>query len=126
MKRDNQIPIQEHLLELRKRLFYSSIAIFITTIIAFIFYEQILILLLEPAKGFADIPGGKPIYTDLTEFISAAVKASLLVGIFAALPFVLFQLFGFIAPGMTPTERRYLYALLPAVVIAFLLAVARQ
>lgn len=124
MRNERQIPIKEHLLELRKRLFYSSVAIFITTIIAFIFHEQILILLMEPAQGFAGIPGGKPIYTDLTEFISAAVKASLMVGIFSALPFVLFQLFGFIAPGLTPTERRYLYALLPAVIIVFLLGAA--
>ena len=78
-----------------------------------------LILLMEPAQGFADIPNEKPIYTDLTEFIGVAMKASLLVGLFASLPVVLYQLVMFAAPGLTPKERRYLYILLPVSLLAF-------
>ncbi len=118
---ERQIPIQEHLSELRKRLMYSVIAVVVTTGVAFVFHEQILILLMEPAQGFVDSPGGKPIFTDLTEFISTAMKASLLVGFFGSLPFVLFQVIMFVAPGITTSERRYLYILMPASLIVFVM-----
>ena len=118
---ERQIPLQEHLSELRKRLMYSVIAVAVATGVAFVFHQQILLLLMEPAQGFVDSPGGKPIFTELTEFISTAVKASLLVGLIGSLPFVLFQVIMFVAPGLTAGERRYLYVLLPASLIVFLI-----
>ena len=124
MSADAGLSFQEHLLELRRRVKYSAIAVLITTIIAFIFHEQVLTLLMQPAQGFTNIPSGKPIYTDLTEFISTAMKASLLVGLFAAMPFVLYQMVLFVSPGLNPSERRYLYALMPAVVLAFIVGAA--
>ena len=117
-------PFSEHLAELRRRVKYSAIAVVLTTIAAFIFHEQILRLLMEPAQGFANIPSGKPIYTDLTEYIGAAMKVSLLAGVFVAMPFVLYQLALFAAPGLSPSERRYLYALMPAVVVVFVIGAA--
>ena len=115
-----QAPITEHILELRRRLMWSAIAVLVATGVAFAFHQQILSLLMAPAQGFTDIPNQKPIYTDLTEFIGIAMKASLLVGLFAALPFVLFQAVLFVAPGLTPSERRYLYALVPLMLLSFI------
>jgi len=117
--RDEKLPLRQHLLELRKRLTWSVMAIVICTGTAFAFHEQILTLLMEPAQGFASIPNEKPVYTDLTEFIGAAMKASLLVGLFASLPIVLYQVVMFAAPGLKPKERRYLYLLLPVSLLAF-------
>ena len=124
MSSESGMSFHEHITELRRRVMYSSIAVLVTTIIAFVFHEQVLSLLMQPAQGFTNIPSGKPIYTDLTEFISTAMKASLLVGLFAALPFVLFQMVMFVSPGLSPSERRYLYGLIPAVIIAFILGAA--
>ncbi len=124
MSADAGLSFQEHLSELRRRVKYSTIAVVITTLVALAFHEQILTLLMQPAEGFTDIPSGKPIYTDLTEFISTAMKASLLVGLFAALPFVLYQLALFVSPGLNPSERRYLYGLMPAVVVTFIVGAA--
>jgi sec-independent protein translocase protein TatC len=111
--------MREHLLELRRRLMWSAGCVLLTTVVAFAFHRQILRLLMEPAQGFDALPNGKPIYIDLTEFIGTAMKASLLVGLFASLPFVLYQIVMFVAPGLTPRERRYLYALMPASLLAF-------
>lgn len=122
--RDAGVPLRAHLLELRRRVTYAAISVFITTVIAFIFHERILILLMEPAQQFVNIPGGKPIYTDLTEFIGIAARTSLLVGLFCSLPFVLYQVVMFVAPGLNPSERRYLYALIPASVLAFIAGAA--
>jgi sec-independent protein translocase protein TatC len=96
----------------------------IFTVVAFIFHQQILRLLMEPASGFPGVPNQKPIYTDLTEFIGIAMKASLLAGIFTSLPFLLWQLVMFVSPGLNPTEKKYLYILMPVSVIIFLLGAA--
>ena len=119
-----RLPIRHHLLELRRRLMWSALAVLLSTGVAFAFHRQILRLLMEPAEGFAGVPGGKPVFIDLTEFIGAAMKVSLLVGLFASLPFVLYQAVMFVAPGLTPKERRYLYALLPTTILAFVAGVA--
>lgn len=116
---NNNLPIGRHLDELRSRVTKSVLAVVITTAVAFLFHEQILTVLMEPAKGFAQIPNNKPIYTELTEFIGVAFKVSLLAGVFLSLPYVLYQIVMFAAPGLTPQERRYVYALLPATVLAF-------
>ena len=121
---DREVPIRQHLIELRRRLTYSAIFIAVTTATAFVFHEQILKLLMEPAQGFVGIPNQKPIYTDLTEFIGIAAKTSLLVGIFASLPFVLFQAVMFVAPGLHPKERRYLYLMIPAMVLSCIVGAA--
>ncbi len=88
--------------------------------IAFAFHRQILILLLRPADRFVETPAAKPIFTELTEFISIAMKVSLLAGLFLSLPFVLYQIVMFVAPGLSGSERRYLYVLLPASLLSFL------
>ena len=117
--RAKSLTMREHLLELRRRLMWSAGCVLLTTVVAFAFHRQILRLLMEPAQGFDALPNGKPIYIDLTEFIGTAMKASLLVGLFASLPFVLYHIVMFVAPGLTPRERRYLYALMPASLLAF-------
>ena len=118
--RDKGLPIAEHIRELRKRLMLSVLAVVVCTGGAFVFHQQILELLMEPAQGFTDLPNQKPIFTELTEFIGAAMKVSLLFGLFGALPFVLYQFVMFAAPGLKLAEKRYLYALLPLSLVAFL------
>ena len=98
---------------------WSAIVVVVCTAGSFAFHQQILTLLMEPAQGFAGIPTEKPIYTELTEFLGIAMKVSLLSGLVIAMPFILFQLVMFAAPGLTPVERRYLYTLVPVSVLAF-------
>ena len=113
-------PILVHLRELRRRVTYATISVALSTLVAFAFHEQILTVLSQPAQGFVEIPNGRPVYTDLTELIGIAAKASLLVGLFLSLPLVLYQAIMFVAPGLTPRERRYLYTLLPVSLLAFI------
>ncbi len=101
-----ELSVSTHLDELRSRVTKSVLAVVVTTAIAFAFHRQILLILMEPAKGFEQTPYSGPIYTQLTEFISIAFKVSLLAGLFLALPFVLYQVVMFVAPGLAPKERR--------------------
>ena len=121
---DESLPLKSHLLELRRRLTYSAISVATTTAISFVFHRQILKFLMGPAKQFEEIPIGGPVYTTLTEFISIAFKTSLLVGLFASLPLVLYQVVRFVSPGLNRTERRYLYILMPATLLAFMAGAA--
>ncbi len=121
---DEPLPLRSHLLELRRRLTYSAISVAVTTGVAFAFHRQILTFLMGPANQFEEIPVGGPVYTTMTEFISVAFKTSLLVGLFASLPFILYQVVRFAAPGLNKTERRYLYILMPVTILAFLAGAA--
>ena len=112
--------LRVHLTELRRRLTWSAAVVFLATVIAFIFHQQILQVLMAPAGNFTELPQNKPVYTELTEFIGIAMKASLFVGIFGSLPFLLWQMVMFVAPGLNPTEKRYLYFLMPITILVFL------
>ena len=109
-----------HLTELRRRLTWSAVVVFLATVISFIFHQQILQVLMAPAGNFTELPQNKPVYTELTEFIGIAMKASLFVGVFGSLPFLLWQMVMFSAPGLNPTEKRYLYFLMPITILVFL------
>jgi sec-independent protein translocase protein TatC len=122
--KDSNLPIGHHLLELRRRMTWMALVIVACSAVSFAFHQQILTLLMEPAKGFAGIPTEKPIYTDLTEFLGVAMKVSLLSGIVISMPFTLFQVAMFVSPGLTPWERRYLFMLLPVSILIFAIGAA--
>ena len=121
---DRAISISQHLLELRRRMTTSAIFVAVATGVSFVFHQQILKFLMVPAQGFAGVPEGQPIYTELTEFLGIAMKVSLLSGLAISMPFILFQLVMFVAPGLSPGERRYLYTLLPVSMLSFALGAA--
>ena len=107
-----------HLLELRRRLIGCLASVLVTTIIAFIFHNPILHFLMIPAQG-AQSPLGLPIYTDLTEFVGAAIRVSLTTGIVLAWPLIMYQLAVFILPGLKSQEKKYVYFFLPLSTIVF-------
>lgn len=107
------LTIGEHLLEIRHRVTVSALTVVLTTVVALVFTKDIIDFLTEPARD-AD-PDFRPIFTELLGFISAYFKVGLLVGIFAAMPVVLYQFFAFVSPGLTSGERKWI---LPIVVLA--------
>lgn len=117
--RDSERPVMTHLEELRGRLLWAAIGVLLTTGLAFAFYKRIFQFLMGPAEQFAAVPGGKPVFTQLTEMIGITMKVSLYTGVALALPLVLYQIVRFVAPGLTARERRYLYSLAPGALLAF-------
>ena len=61
-----KLSLSTHLDELRSRVTKSVLAVVVTTAIAFAFHRQILLILMEPAKGFEQTPYSGPIYTRST------------------------------------------------------------
>ena len=99
------LTVWEHLDELRKRITIAALALVVTTVVTLIFTEQIIDFLTEPARDAH--PGFRPIFTELLGYISAYFKIGLLIGVAAAMPVILYQIFAFINPGLTPGERRW-------------------
>ena len=96
----------------------AALAVVATTVVAFIFHPWIIRSLLQPADYPTDIPG-RLVFIDVTEMFGVAMKVSIVTGLVLALPVVLAQIMLFVAPGLTPREKRYLFAFLPAVLLAF-------
>jgi sec-independent protein translocase protein TatC len=108
----------EHLKELRNRILYSAISIAAGLAIGMIFGNYILYLLKLPAGNI------NLVALTLVENVSAYFKVSLTAGVILAMPFLVYQLFAFVAPGLTPKEKRLVFTILPAITFMFLAGVA--
>jgi len=106
----------DHINDLRKHLFRSVIFYLLMTAIAFIFSRKILEILAEPLPGGAD----SLIAIDITEPLSTLMRISLLVGFVLALPYIIFEVFRFIAPGISTKARKWGLLGIPIVVIFFI------
>lgn len=120
----SELSLIGHLRELRRRIFWSSIALLIGTCVAFVFFRQIIDLLVMPARSFGSAQGLELVYTEVTELLSTSVKVSFMAGFVLSLPIILYHVIRFVAPGLTRSERRSLILFLPAVLLAFVLGVA--
>ncbi|CAI8039644.1 Sec-independent protein translocase protein TatC [Geodia barretti] len=113
------MPLREHFRELRSRALVCLLALLVGTAVCFYFYEEIYEVLLRPAYHAADVEDFKPVRTEVTEFLSITVRITLLGGFVLALPVILYNAIRFVAPGLTPRERKILFAFLPAALLAF-------
>jgi sec-independent protein translocase protein TatC len=107
----------EHLDELRTRIFVSLGALAIGFAVAFVFHRHLLHWLNAPLPN----DRGKPITLSVAEPFLTAMKVSLLAGLALALPVVLWQLWGFLAPAVEPHAER---TVLQFVALATVLLVA--
>jgi sec-independent protein translocase protein TatC len=103
-----------HMEELRKRLLWAALAIIVGFFVCLGFAYYILNFATEPLRAL--LPAGTTlIFTKLPDPFFVWVKVSMVAGILLVLPFVLYQLWKFIAPGLYKKERTMA---LPFVVIA--------
>jgi len=121
----SKAPLMEHLLELRRRLMWSLLAVFLAFLICFWFARPIYNLLLWPyrlAVG-SDAPI-EMIYTAPQEFFFTQVKLAIFGAIFIAFPVIASQIYMFVAPGLYRNERQAFLPYLIATPILFLLGAA--
>jgi sec-independent protein translocase protein TatC len=95
--------LMEHLEELRKRLLRSLASLAVGAAIAYGFHNQLINYLQKPLLDY----GLLMTMTHPTDAINLDIKASLIFGAIFASPFILYQLWLFIAPGMYANERKY-------------------
>lgn len=96
----------EHLDELRKRLIASILGILVGCAVAFLLITRIFRFVMVPLQEMLP-DGGKMITTAPTEYFMLHIKVGLLTGLVIAAPWVLWQLWLFVAPGLYSHEKRY-------------------
>jgi sec-independent protein translocase protein TatC len=95
----------DHLEELRSRLLKSLVSLVVGFGIAWNFRNEIFHFMVSPLK--AAYPGLELIATSPTESLMLYMKMAFFVGIFLAAPFLLYQVWAFISPGLYPNEKSY-------------------
>jgi sec-independent protein translocase protein TatC len=112
----------DHLEELRQRLMRSLLALVVGFAACLGFAQQIFHFMTEPLrKAF---PGIKFIYTEPAEAVMLYMKMAFFVGIFLAAPYVLYQVWAFISPGLYPHEKGWAVPFVAAGSIFFALGAA--
>ncbi len=112
---ENPRALLPHLNALRKHLFRAVLAIIITTAVSFLFVRNILSYLARPLSGGIN----ELIAIDVTENIGTVMRVTLLSGFTIALPYIIFEIWLFIAPALRVSSRiKGLFAI-PAAIIMF-------
>ncbi len=121
----SKAPLVEHLIELRRRLIWALLAIFMAFLVCFYFAKPIYNLLLWPYQAAVgtDAPI-EMIYTAPQEFFFTQVKLALFGAIFVAFPVIASQIYMFVAPGLYRSERRAFVPFLVATPVLFLIGAA--
>ena len=116
---EDGMTIWDHLKELRNRLFVGLISMVITSGLSFIFADRIIGILASPLGGIE-----KFLSIEVTENMGVFMRVSLLSGFIFALPIILYEVLGFVMPGLTDEERRWIYISIPFATLLFLGGVA--
>jgi sec-independent protein translocase protein TatC len=109
----------EHIEELRQRLLRALIALAVGVVISALFTNQILAWMARPVGGLEKLEA-----IEVTENLGVFMQVALLGGALLAMPFIVYQVWQFITPGLEPHEKRYVYMLAPAATLLFIAGAA--
>jgi sec-independent protein translocase protein TatC len=114
---DTVMSLVDHLDELRSRLFRAIIAVALGSVIGFYFATNVREFLQRPLNGV-------PLQVlGVGDAFIIQVKIALVIGVILAMPVLLYQLWAFIAPGLTPNERKVVRPWIPMALVFFALGV---
>ena len=117
---ETRAPLMEHLVELRRRLIWSFLALGIAFAVSFYFAGQIFAFLVQPLiDGFGGPGEGRLVYTKLYEAFFTEVRVALFAAFFLAFPIIAIQLWAFVAPGLYAKEKRAFLPFLIATPVLF-------
>jgi sec-independent protein translocase protein TatC len=103
---EKKLPLTVHLQELRKRLILSFIAVGGGFALCYTFAEKIFDILAAPLLEMMP-QGGSLIFTSVAEAFFTYMKVAFIAGLILASPFVLYQIWAFVAPGLYRHEKKY-------------------
>jgi sec-independent protein translocase protein TatC len=108
--------LMEHLDELRRRIVHSVLYLFAGFIVAWIFHDRLVSFIQAPLNRI----GKTLVFTHPMDPLNLDLQVSLVGGAILASPFILFQVWLFIAPGLYQKERRFVVPFMSATVALFL------
>lgn len=113
----SRAPLLDHLIELRRRMLWSVVALLIAFVGCFYFARPIFSFLVQPLVAAGQ---GKIIYTQVFEAFFVQVKVGFFAAAMIAFPVIATQLWQFVAPGLYRKERRALLPFLLATPVLFI------
>lgn len=115
---DEGQPLVEHLIELRQRILHAILAILVIFVPLFYFRDQLYIFVSEPLRAHLD-ENATMIATEVASPFFTPVKLALVLALFVAIPYVMHQVWSFVAPGLYKNEKRIALPLLVTSVVLF-------
>jgi sec-independent protein translocase protein TatC len=115
---DQPLPLVAHLTELRDKLLRALLAVLVVFICLFPFANEIYTFVSEPLRALLP-EGATMIATEVASPFLTPFKLTLMTALFLAIPYVLYQLWSFIAPGMYRHEKKLAIPLLASSVLLF-------
>lgn len=117
---DREQPLMSHLLELRSRLVRAAVSVLVVFAVLSPFMKHIFDLLSQPLM--AALPQGvKMLSTGVVAPFFVPLKVTLFLAFLIALPYVLYQVWAFIAPGLYKREKRLIFPILASSIVMFAL-----
>jgi sec-independent protein translocase protein TatC len=119
---DEQLTLFEHLDELRARIMWAVIAVAVGVVVAAVFNSKVFALLLRPLKEVPNLPASSYQITTFSpaEPFMVSLKVWVVAGLIMASPFLIWQLWAFVGPAFTSTEKKYFYPVVIATTLLFL------
>jgi len=122
-EQDQPLPLVAHLTELRDRLLRAILAVLIVFIVLFPFANEIYAFVSQPLRDLLP-DNASMIATEVASPFLTPFKLTLFTAIFVAIPYVLYQAWAFVAPGMYRNEKRFALPVLASSVLLFYLGAA--
>ena len=116
-------PLIEHLVELRNRILHSIIVVVIIFFPLFYFANELYTFISEPLREFLP-EGTSMIATEVASPFLTPFKLSLVLSLFVAMPYILHQIWSFVAPGLYSNEKRVALPLLLSSILLFYAGIA--
>ena len=108
----------DHLAELRDRIIWSLLAVGLGAVVGFLAGAQIIDFLSTP------LPGQRLFFTSIGDPFAIRIRIAIVVGIILAMPVILWNVWRFISPGLTTSERRAILPWIPAALLFFAMGVS--
>lgn len=122
-RHEREMEVMDHLAELRTRLLRSVCVILIACCIVWFYYLPIYHFFTAPFIHELSKHGGHVIFSNWLEGFLVRMKVSMYGGIVVSAPFWITEMWGFVAPALTPEERRPIRYLAPLTILLFALGV---
>ncbi|MCY4531506.1 MAG: twin-arginine translocase subunit TatC [Gammaproteobacteria bacterium] len=123
LNEDEGQPLIEHLIELRNRILRCLGAVVIIFLPLFYFANEIYAYISEPLRAFLP-EGASMIATEVASPFITPFKLSLFMALFCAMPYILHQIWRFIAPGLYANEKQIAFPMLISSVLLFYAGIA--
>lgn len=119
MSTERQLPFMAHLFELRHRLTIAASTWLAAFVVCYYFSEPLFLFISKPLR--AALPAGsKVVFLSPVEPLFTYMKISAVAAVLVALPVILWQIWGFIAPGLYKNEKRFALPFVASAYCSFL------